>query len=155
SDDWCDGVDHHDCPAWMKSPQGSTEVDNCICHGGHAQNGTHGTGTTCPVCPPGSWCDLTGQHSCPDGMTSNLASRSQEDCYCLEGYTGDVNCETRTNTTHHRCDPGYRYQGIVNDANTGKNYDKCRICSGGYWCDGTDYFECPRDKVGAVTNKEG
>jgi hypothetical protein len=137
-DDWCDGTHPHDCPDAMRSPLGSAEEGNCTCHGGHVRNGT-----TCTVCPEGSWCDQTDQYICPDGTTSNLVSRSEEDCYCLDGYTGDVDCSTRTNITHHPCDAGY---AIV------ESDDGCQLCGSGSWCDGTDHFQCPMERVASFAN---
>jgi hypothetical protein len=147
SESWCDGTDYHNCPGGMGSPMGSSEIGNCTCHVGHIRNES-----TCLVCPEGSWCDINGQHSCPNGTTSNPAGQSHEDCYCLDDYTGDLNCTARINTTNHRCDPGYRYDGPRWDDSSGIRiyYDYCQACNPTYWCDGMDYFQCPDWTVGSA-----
>jgi hypothetical protein len=140
---WCDGSsERHVCVEGMTSPVGSTDEGNCICHGGHIANEG-----MCIACPEGSWCDINGQHSCPNGTTSNLRSRSQEDCYCLDANTTDVNCSARINTTHRLCDAGYADTSSPSSTNS-----SCQMCSSGYWCDGTDYFRCPEDRVAAFAN---
>lgn len=136
---WCDGLDYYMCPNTMKSQPGSINADDCVCHGGHTLNGD-----TCPICPEESWCDGIEANICPVGTTSNLASRSGEDCYCLDGYTGDIDCAQRTNTSHSRCDPGYAHQGVDTNSD-GEEIDMCQLCASSYWCDGTDYFNCPTE----------
>jgi hypothetical protein len=140
---WCDSLAYHSCPQTMASPPGSTDLNNCTCHRGHIKNGS-----TCTVCPEGSWCDSDGQHSCPSGMTSNLASVVQEDCYCLDTYNGSVNCADRANTTHHRCNNGYGFNGVQIDHDTGVAFDNCENCKSNYYCDGTNYLECPTQDLG-------
>jgi hypothetical protein len=131
----------------MGSPIGSSEIGNCTCHVGHMW-GTNES--TCLVCPEGSWCDINGQHSCPSGTTSNPAGQSHEDCYCLDDYTGDLNCTARINTTNHRCDPGYIYDGPRWDSSKGLYYDSCSGCLKSYWCDGVDHFDCPTWTIGSA-----
>ena len=140
---WCDGMYQHTCPLGMGSPRGSTDAGQCTCHRGHLQNAS-----TCTVCPEGSWCDGDGEHSCPSGTTSRLASVAQEDCYCLGNYTGGLDCAGRDNATHHRCDAGYHFKGVEADPATGAGYDSCQWCASNYWCDGTDYSECPTGDMG-------
>ena len=142
---WCDALAYHSCPPSMASPRGSTEPGNCTCHRGHVQ---HDGSPSCTVCPEGSWCDRDGQHGCPSGMTSNLASATQEDCYCLDTYSGSVDCADRANTTHHRCNNGYGFNGVEIDGETGVAFDDCENCKSNYYCDGTNYLECPTQDLG-------
>ena len=126
----------------MQSPWGSSLLANCSCHGGTTVNGTtaEGTtvdGTTCTVCPVGSWCpSATGVQTCPNGTTSNVASRKEEDCYCLDGYHGSIDCATRKNVTHAQCEPGYAYESHT-------DIIRCRVCETGTFCDGADRYPCP------------
>lgn len=138
----CDGVSYRDCPSGMLSPRGSTVEGDCSCHQGHIQDGAN-----CTVCPEGSWCDGSGAQSCPSGMTSNLASVAQEDCFCPEGYTGAADCAGRENATHHRCNPGYFFEG-VDSSIPGAPFDKCDVGASNYWCDGTACFDCPTEDQG-------
>ena len=118
----------------LMSPPGSSEEGNCSCHDGHTRNGS-----ACQVCPEGSFCDKSGQHKCPDGMTSNLASSSQQHCFCLENYTGTLNCDERRNSIHHRCNNGFIDQRL----------NGCKACDPGYVCDGSEeYRNCPDGTFG-------
>ena len=139
---WCDGLGYSDCPSGMASPRGSTSEGDCFCHRGHVQDGA-----TCTVCPEGSWCDGSGAQSCPSGMTSNRASVAQEDCFCPEGYTGGLDCAGRENATHHRCNPGYYFQGVDNTI-PGASFDKCEVGPSNFWCDGTVCLGCPTEDQG-------
>jgi hypothetical protein len=138
----CDGVSYRDCPSGMASPRGSTSEGDCLCHRGHVQDGA-----TCTVCPEGSWCDGSGAQSCPSGMTSNRASVAQEDCFCPEGYTGGLDCAGRENATHHRCNPGYRFDSVDN-TDPGAPFDDCQIGPSNAWCDGTACLGCPTEDQG-------
>ena len=81
-------------------------------------------------------------------MTSNLASVTQQDCYCLDTYNGSVSCTDRANTTHHRCDAGYAFIGVGVDPITDVEYDSCLDCASNYYCDGSNHFECPTQDLG-------
>jgi hypothetical protein len=63
---------------------GSSLVSDCKCNPGYYWDGAT---NTCPVCPPGFYCNSNQKKACPAHTNSVQGSSLQIHCACLAGYT--------------------------------------------------------------------
>ena len=75
------------CPAHSESPEGSVNVDECLCAAGYFINNG-----LCDPCDVGTYTDTTDNDACSvcpdDSTTPGTGSTSLSDCSCNSGYSG-------------------------------------------------------------------
>jgi len=78
-----------ECPVNTISVAGSTQLSQCLCNIGY----THiEDGLACAECEEGTFKNITGAVQCticPYHMKSSVASVSESDCKCIDGYYGE------------------------------------------------------------------